>query len=155
MHWKESECDVDVITIFTTFSRLPSFFPNIIRIERSMAIPSILKLSLYLMSISVTTAQAINVVQSNDDGWAEINIRQQYESLTSAGFDSFISASAIDRSGTGSSDAPPTTVGSNGCEFGSCPASSPPIGKNASMPRFNVSQISITKYYIVSLHGRV
>jgi hypothetical protein len=44
-----------------------------------------MKLSLYLLSISATAAQAINVVQSNDDGWAEINIRQQYESLTSAG----------------------------------------------------------------------
>jgi hypothetical protein len=101
-----------------------------------------MKLSLYLLSISAAAAQAINVVQSNDDGWAEINIRQQYKSLTSAGFHSFISASAINRSGTGSSDAPPTTVGSGGCEFGSCPAGSPPIGKNASMPRFNVSNIT-------------
>jgi hypothetical protein len=112
------------------------------RIERSMASTSIMKLSLYLLSVSATAAQGCNVVQSNDDGWAEINIRQQYESLTSAGFDSIISAPAIDRSGTGSSDAPPTTVGSSGCEFGSCPGGSPPIGNNASMPRLNVSHAS-------------
>jgi hypothetical protein len=97
------------------------------------------KLALYVLSIAAAPAQAINVVQSNDDGWAEINIRQQYYSLTDAGFNSFISAPAVDRSGTGSSDAPPTTVGSNGCEFGSCPAGSPAVGKNESMPRFNVS----------------
>jgi hypothetical protein len=114
-----------------------------------------MKLSLYLLSISATAAQAINVVQSNDDGWAEINIRSQYESLTSAGFDSFISAPAIDRSGTGSSDAPPTTVGSDGCEFGSCPGGSPPTGKNATMPRFNVSNISIARHCKISLDNNI
>lgn len=86
------------------------------------------------------TANAINVVVSNDDGWAEINIRQFYDSLTSAGYSAMISAPAENESGTGSSDATPTTVGSSGCEFGSCPAGSPPEGKNASMPRFNVSR---------------
>jgi hypothetical protein len=126
-----------------------------LHIDRSTASPSTMKLSLYLLSISAAAAQAINVVQSNDDGWAEINIRQQYESLTSAGFNSFISASAIDRSGTGSSDAPPTTVGSGGCEFGSCPAGSPPIGNNASMPRFNVSNITNTAYRVVSLSSEI
>lgn len=84
-------------------------------------------------------ARAVNVVQSNDDGWAEINIREFYYSLLDAGLCSFISAPAEDESGTGSSDATPSTVGSDGCEFNSCPAGSPPYGQNASMPRFNVS----------------
>ena len=56
--------------------------------------------------------KAINIVQSNDDGWAEINNREFYNSLTSAGFSSIISAPAENESGTGSLDAPPTTVGS-------------------------------------------
>ena len=37
----------------------------------------------------------------------------------------------------GSSDSPPKTVGSSGCEFSSCPAGSPPEGANSSMPHFN------------------
>ena len=84
-------------------------------------------------------ASAVHVLVSNDDGWAEINIRQFYYSLTSAGFSAIISAPAENESGTGSDDAPATTVGSGGCEFNSCPAGSPAEGKNASMPRFNVS----------------
>ncbi|KAK5158564.1 hypothetical protein LTS14_003584 [Recurvomyces mirabilis] len=85
-------------------------------------------------------ATAVNVVLSNDDGWAEINIREFYSSLTKAGFNVVLSAPAENESGTGSSDATPTTVGGGGCEFRSCPAGSPPYGKNASMPRFNVSR---------------
>ena len=84
-------------------------------------------------------AQATNVVISNDDGWAEINIRQLYNSLVGAGFDAIISAPAENESGTGSSDATPTTVGCDGCEFSSCPPGSPAYGYNASMPRFNVN----------------
>ncbi|KAK4497681.1 hypothetical protein PRZ48_010334 [Zasmidium cellare] len=82
-------------------------------------------------------AQAINVVISNDDGWAEINIRQLYNSLTKAGFNGIISAPAENKSGTGSSDEEPEKVGSDGCEFASCPAGSPPYGKNESEPQFN------------------
>ena len=84
-------------------------------------------------------ANAINVVQSNDDGWAEINIREFYYSLKAAGFNAIISAPALNQSGTGSLDAEPMAVGSNGCEFHSCPSGSAPIGYNASMPHFNVN----------------
>ncbi|KAK3671766.1 hypothetical protein LTR78_008311 [Recurvomyces mirabilis] len=91
-------------------------------------------LSLVLLPLAT---QAVNVVLSNDDGWAEINIREFYSSLTKAGFNVVLSAPAENESGTGSSDATPTTVGGGGCEFRSCPAGSPPYGKNASMPRFN------------------
>lgn len=84
-------------------------------------------------------AQAINVVISNDDGWAEINIRELYNSLTKAGFKSIISAPAENKSGTGSRDEEPKEVGSSGCEFASCSAGSPPYGRNESMPQFNVS----------------
>ena len=45
--------------------------------------------------------QAANVILSNDDGWAEINIRQFYEALTSAGNSVVISAPAENESGSG------------------------------------------------------
>ncbi|EMC95773.1 hypothetical protein BAUCODRAFT_71287 [Baudoinia panamericana UAMH 10762] len=80
---------------------------------------------------------AVNVVLSNDDGWAEMNIRSLYDGLTDAGFNVILSAPADNESGTGSADAEPTTVGRRGCEFMSCPPGSPPFGYNASNPRFN------------------
>ncbi|KAK2611598.1 hypothetical protein N8I77_004931 [Diaporthe amygdali] len=80
--------------------------------------------------------QAVNVVLSNDDGWAEKNIRVFYDALTSAGESVIISAPADNRSGTGSSDATPGTV-TSGCEFSSCPAGSPAYGSNSSNPRLN------------------
>lgn len=46
-------------------------------------------------------AHAINIILSNDDGWAEVNIRALYESLTSAGHVTVVSAPAEDESGTG------------------------------------------------------
>lgn len=43
-----------------------------------------------------------------------------------------LSAPANDQSGTGSADAPATTVGAAGCEFDTCPPGSPATGFNAS-----------------------
>ena len=45
-----------------------------------------------------------NVVLSNDDGWAEINIRVFYNALTSGGDSVVISAPAENESGTGMPD---------------------------------------------------
>ena len=90
-----------------------------------------------ILAILPLATSAINVVQSNDDGWAEINVREFFNNLTAAGFNSFISAPAENQSGRGSADAEPTQVGSSGCEFGSCPPNSPPTGRNESMPLFN------------------
>jgi len=97
-----------------------------------------MRFSYIALALLPLTARAVNVVVSNDDGWAEINIRQFYQSLVKAGFSAIISAPAENESGTGSSDSPATTVGSSGCEFNSCPAGSPAEGNNASMTRFNV-----------------
>lgn len=47
------------------------------------------------------TAHAANLVLSNDDGWAEINIRTFYNALTAAGESVVLSAPAEDESGTG------------------------------------------------------
>ncbi|KAI9713619.1 MAG: hypothetical protein M1820_001002 [Bogoriella megaspora] len=95
---------------------------------------------MYFRSLSLlllpATAQAVNVVLGNDDGWAEINIRQFYDALTSASNSVVLSAPADNESGTGSLDAPPRTR-ITACEFNSCPANSPPTGTNASQPSFH------------------
>ncbi|PYH97153.1 acid phosphatase precursor [Aspergillus ellipticus CBS 707.79] len=96
---------------------------------------------------------AINIVSSNDDGWAEINIRTLYDSLTAAGHSVVISAPAENESGTGSGDATPTTL-TEACEFDSCPSGSPAEGYNASQPRWNyVNSYPVTsiKYGINTL----
>lgn len=55
-----------------------------------------------LASLSLAgPAHAINIIASNDDGWAEVNIRALYESLTSAGHVTVVSAPAQNESGTG------------------------------------------------------
>ena len=46
-------------------------------------------------------SRATNVVLSNDDGWAEINIRAFYNSLTAVGDSVVLSAPAENESGTG------------------------------------------------------
>ena len=92
---------------------------------------------LFLAALPLPTlTPAANVVLSNDDGWAEINIRQFYYALTKAGNSVIISAPADNESGTGSADLPATTR-LTPCEFNSCPAGSPAEGFNSSMKRFN------------------
>lgn len=46
-------------------------------------------------------AHAVNIVSSNDDGWAEVNIRALFESLGDAGHSVVVSAPAENQSGTG------------------------------------------------------
>jgi broad specificity polyphosphatase/5'/3'-nucleotidase SurE len=48
-------------------------------------------------------ASAIRIVQSNDDGWAEINARTLFNSLAAAGNDVVLSGPAENQSGTGMS----------------------------------------------------
>lgn len=47
------------------------------------------------------SARAISIVSSNDDGWAEVNIRTFYEVLTAGGHSVVVSAPAENQSGTG------------------------------------------------------
>jgi 5'/3'-nucleotidase SurE len=44
---------------------------------------------------------AINIISSNDDGWAKANIRALFQSLTAAGYSVVVSAPAEDQSATG------------------------------------------------------
>ncbi|RDW80249.1 hypothetical protein BP6252_04887 [Coleophoma cylindrospora] len=81
-------------------------------------------------------AQAANIILGNDDGWAEINVRTLYNSLTAAGESVVLSSPATDKSGTGSLTATPSAL-TSACEFNSCPAGSPAEGFNASDTRLN------------------
>lgn len=81
-------------------------------------------------------ANAINIVQSNDDGWAEINLRTFYKTLKSAGYAALISAPAVNKSGTGSTTATPKAL-TTACEFNSCPAGSPATGSYAGDANIN------------------
>ena len=56
-----------------------------------------------LLCCTLPLAHAVNIVSSNDDGWAEINIRTLYDSLTSAGHAVVLSAPAENESGRGAS----------------------------------------------------
>lgn len=95
------------------------------------------------------TAHAVNIISSNDDGWAEVNIRALFESLGDAGHSVVVSAPAENQSGTGklcdtprglvltcfwitgSTQKTPTSL-TKPCEFDSCPSGSPAVGYNAS-----------------------
>ncbi|CAI7593180.1 unnamed protein product [Penicillium pancosmium] len=79
---------------------------------------------------------AVNIISSNDDGWAEVNIRAFFDALTEADHSVVVSAPAEDQSGKGSSQGTPTTL-DEACEFNSCPSGSPAVGHNASEPRLN------------------
>ena len=60
-----------------------------------MIIPAVVSILLPLVG------SCTHVVLSNDDGWAEINIRAFYNTLTAAGDSVVLSAPAENESGTG------------------------------------------------------
>ncbi|KZV96537.1 putative acid phosphatase [Exidia glandulosa HHB12029] len=86
--------------------------------------------------LAAASTQAINVLLSNDDGWAEANVREQFTSLVNAGFSVVLSAPAENKSGTGSTDQTPSPR-TTPCEFNSCPAGTASEGFNASDTRLN------------------
>ena len=55
----------------------------------------------FLPFLLPSAAQGVNVVLSNDDGWAEINIRSFYNALIAMGNSVVLSAPADNKSGTG------------------------------------------------------
>ncbi|KAI1341917.1 sure-like protein [Xylariaceae sp. FL0016] len=80
--------------------------------------------------------RAVRIVQSNDDGWAELYIRSLNDALNDAGHDVVLSAPADNGSGSGSSDEEPEPR-TDACEYDSCPANSGPTGTNATNTRLN------------------
>ncbi|KAF2655210.1 sure-like protein [Lophiostoma macrostomum CBS 122681] len=84
----------------------------------------------------VPLALAVRVILSNDDGWAENNVRTFFDVLDKAGYQVVLSAPVDNMSGTGSSEATPRAV-FEGCRYSSCPPDSPATGYNSSDPRLN------------------
>ena len=54
-----------------------------------------------LIALLPLTVRSTNIILSNDDGWAEKNIRVFYTALTDAGDSVVLSAPAENESGTG------------------------------------------------------
>ncbi|KAF3798359.1 hypothetical protein GCG54_00009635 [Colletotrichum gloeosporioides] len=73
--------------------------------------------------------QSIRIIQSNDDGWAELYARSFNQALKSSGHNVLLSAPAENKSGSGSSDAEPDPR-TAACQYDSCPANSGPVGVN-------------------------
>lgn len=53
------------------------------------------------LAIFPLAASAVNIISSNDDGWAEANLRAIFDSLGAAGHSVVVSAPAENQSGTG------------------------------------------------------
>lgn len=54
-----------------------------------------------LLALAAGNAQALRIIQSNDDGWAEQNLRVFHDVLIEAGHDAIVSAPAENMSGKG------------------------------------------------------
>ncbi|KXJ89966.1 survival protein sure-likephosphatase/nucleotidase-like protein [Microdochium bolleyi] len=95
-----------------------------------------MKFSLALAALAASSTQAIRILQTNDDGWAELYLRSLHDSLRAAGHDAVVSAPAENQSGTGSNDKEPEPR-KTACQYDSCPANSGPVGTNATNTRLN------------------
>jgi broad specificity polyphosphatase/5'/3'-nucleotidase SurE len=56
---------------------------------------------LLLAAAAAPLAQGIRIVQSNDDGWSEANLRTFFDVLNTAGHQVVLSGPAENQSGTG------------------------------------------------------
>ena len=56
---------------------------------------------LLLAAAAAPLAQAVRIVQSNDDGWSEANLRTFFDVLDAAGHEVVLSGPAENQSGTG------------------------------------------------------
>ncbi|KAK2017970.1 5'/3'-nucleotidase sure [Colletotrichum eremochloae] len=73
--------------------------------------------------------QGLNIIQSNDDGWAELYARSFHSVLQASGHNVLLSGPAENQSGRGSLDSDPKPR-TDPCEYNSCPANSGPVGVN-------------------------
>ncbi|CAG9979562.1 unnamed protein product [Clonostachys byssicola] len=95
-----------------------------------------MKTAVSAVLLQALAVQAIRIIQSNDDGWAESYTRSFFSSLTSAGNTVCLSAPADNKSGTGGLDIDPEPR-SSACQYDSCPANSGATGSNATQPELN------------------
>ncbi|KAK3314022.1 survival protein sure-likephosphatase/nucleotidase-like protein [Apodospora peruviana] len=96
-----------------------------------------MKVQYLFLAAAAAAVQGIRIVQSNDDGWAELYLRSFHYALKAAGHNVVLSAPAENKSGSGSRDHEPSPRTSE-CQYGSCPADTgQPVGRNESSPRLN------------------
>ncbi|PLN74735.1 sure-like protein [Aspergillus taichungensis] len=108
-----------------------------------------MRLSVALPALALPLATSLNIVSSNDDGWAEANVRALHDALTDAGHKVILSAPAENQSGTGSLDIPPKDR-SKPCQYNSCPADGPATGHDPANPVLNY----VNSYPVTSMkHG--
>lgn len=62
-----------------------------------------MKAALSLVALQVLAVQAVRIVQSNDDGWAELYLRSFNDALRASGHNVVVSAPADNKSGTSES----------------------------------------------------
>ncbi|KAK2057345.1 5'/3'-nucleotidase sure [Colletotrichum caudatum] len=77
--------------------------------------------------------QGIRIIQSNDDGWAELYARSFNDVLKASNHSVLLSAPADNESARSSLDIDPTPR-TDPCEYNSCPANSGPVGLNETSP---------------------
>lgn len=66
-----------------------------------MGVHSFVKNACLFLALATGGSQAIRIIQSNDDGWAEMNLRAFHDVLIQAGHDAVVSSPAEDMSGKG------------------------------------------------------
>ena len=102
------------------------------------------------LALLLAATQAARIVQSNDDGWAEKNIRVFNDALVAAGNDVVLSAPAENQSGRSSLDDDPKPR-EEPCQFNSCPANSPAIGADPNNPRLEY----VNSYPVTSIKNGI
>lgn len=95
--------------------------------------------SISIATISPSTEQStrpsgLRILQGNDDGWAESNIRALYKVLTQRGHQTAISAPVRNKSGTGSISTDWKPLAKPG-EYDSVPVGAPGVGEDPEDPR--------------------
>ncbi|KAA1112314.1 hypothetical protein PGTUg99_014333 [Puccinia graminis f. sp. tritici] len=78
-------------------------------------------------SFVIHPSSALNILQGNDDGWAECNIRTLYKVLKQRGHQTIISAPVRNKSGTGSRSTEWTPLREPG-EYDTVPVGAPGVG---------------------------
>ncbi|KAI4724926.1 acid phosphatase [Aureobasidium sp. EXF-10728] len=94
---------------------------NLARPETPLMYIREMRLTTLVLILLTPCINAANIVLSNDDGWAEMNIHTLYERLKAANHSVSISAPAINQSATGSSYAAPKPM-EEPCQYFTCNA---------------------------------
>ncbi|KAH8673543.1 survival protein sure-likephosphatase/nucleotidase-like protein [Xylariales sp. PMI_506] len=116
-----------------------------------------MRVEIIASTFCILVALGARVLQSNDDGWAELYLRSLNEALNDAGHDVVLSAPADNKSGTGSRDEVPTPR-REPCQYNSCSAGSGPVGSNVTDSRLNwVNSFPVTsvKYGLETVGPRI